>query len=164
MRMSNDQKYIFLADCENPGNFSNCNLRVLSELEQTTAKINYTIKINGVLKEFDVLDIDMVVALTNDNKIQIYIINGETYEQVTDLGSILPVNSASKLCNLHVCPKSKLIGLSVCTTKAIGMDPVYEKIMLFCLNKKITDPVSGKFRVELKKLYHMELKLFAKPT
>ena len=83
---------------------------------------------------------------------------------MTDLGSILPVNSASKLCNLHVCPRSKLIGLSVCTTKAIGVDPVYEKIMLFCANKKPTDPASGKFRIELNKLYHMELKLFAKPT
>lgn len=69
MRMSNDQKFIFLADCENPGNFSNCNLRVLGDFDHQAPKINYVIKINGVLKEFDVLDSDMVVALTNDNKI-----------------------------------------------------------------------------------------------
>lgn len=52
----------------------------------------------------------------------------------------------------------------MCTTKAIGVDPVYEKIMLFCVNKKTTDAASGKFRIELNKLYHMELKLFGKPT
>lgn len=50
------------------------------------------------------------------------------------------------------------------TVKAIGVEPVYEKIMLFCVNKKVTDPANGKFRVELNKLYHMELKLFAKPS
>lgn len=72
MRASSDQKYIFLADCENPGNFSNCYLRVLGDLDSHAAKTNYVIKINGVLKEFDVLGSDMVVALTNDNKIQIF--------------------------------------------------------------------------------------------
>jgi hypothetical protein len=55
-----------------------------------------------------------------------------------------------------------LVGVSVCTTKAIGLDPVFEKIMLFFINK--VPAGNGKSRIELKKLYHMELKLFAKPT
>ena len=81
------------------------------------------------------------------------------------MGSILPANSASKLCNLHVCPKSKLVGVSVCTTKAIGLEPVFEKIMIFCINKKPIEGQGGeKYRIELKKLYHMEVKLFSKPT
>jgi hypothetical protein len=61
-----------LAECVNPGSFSNCNLRVLGELTPSQPKFNYSVKINGVLKEFDVIDNDKVIVLTNDNKIQIF--------------------------------------------------------------------------------------------
>lgn len=166
IKLNEDQTFLLLSECENPGNYSNCNLRVLGQLEANKYKIDFQIKIPGVLKEFGFIENDLVIVLTNDNRMLVFRIGlTGVQEQLCELGSILPPNSASKLCNLHVCPKSKLVGVSVCTTKAIGMDPVFEKIMLFCINKKqIEGAVQGKYRIELKKLYHMELKLFAKPT
>lgn len=137
MRLNKAQNWLLLAECANAGSYSNCNLRVLGDLTPNQPKFNFTVKIEGCLKEFDVIDNDKVVVLTNDNKIQIFQL-GRTgiQEQITDLGSILPKNSPSKLCNLHVCPRNKLIGVSVCTTKAIGLDPIFEKIMLYCINTK----------------------------
>lgn len=100
LRKSKDEKLLILAECENAGNYSNCDLRVLGDLGPNSAKQSFKIKLDGSLKEFDVLEEDMVIALTNDNRIQIFKIDGTMHEQVTDLGSILPVNSPSKLCNL----------------------------------------------------------------
>lgn len=69
MKTNKNESFLYLAECENSGNHSNCHLRVLGGLGPTQAKLNYLVKINGVLKEFDIIDNDTVIILTNDNKI-----------------------------------------------------------------------------------------------
>lgn len=69
MKLNRNQNWLYLAECENAGSHSNVNLRVLGELAVNQPKINYSVKISGVLKEFDVIGNDKVIVLTNDNKI-----------------------------------------------------------------------------------------------
>lgn len=69
MKLNNTQDWLFLAECVNPGSYSNCNLRVLGNLTPHQSEFNYTVKIDGVLKEFDVIENDKVIVLTNENKI-----------------------------------------------------------------------------------------------
>jgi hypothetical protein len=72
MKLNKNQDWMFLAECDNSGSYSDCNLRVLGQLESNQPKFNYSVKINGVLKELDVIDDDKVIVLTSDNKIQIF--------------------------------------------------------------------------------------------
>jgi len=69
MKLSKNGNKLYLAECDNPGSFSNCNLKVLSGLGTGNAKFSFSVKIQGKLKEFDVLGDDKVIVLTNDNKI-----------------------------------------------------------------------------------------------
>lgn len=158
MRLNKAQNCLYLAEKSQSGF---CNLRVLSELTHNQPKYDYTVKIDGGLKEFDVIDSNKVAVLTKNHKLKIFKLGRTSLkDQIADVGSILPTNSSSKLCNLHVGPKSKLLG--VCVYGKVGSERVFEKIMLFCINKNHTK--SGKSRIELKKLHHMEVKLFAKPS
>ena len=69
MKLNPAQDWLFLAECDNAGNHSDVNLRVLGKLGVKSPKINYSVKVKGVLKEFDVIDNDKVIVLTNDNNI-----------------------------------------------------------------------------------------------
>jgi len=167
MKLSKDHSWLVLAECDNPGSHSHCNLRVLGQLAADQPKYNYSIKIEGALKEFEMIDNDKVIVLSNDNQIQIFHLGFTAgSRQEINLEEILPKNGVSKLCNLHVCPKSSLLGMSILTTKAIGHDPIFEKIMFFRIKKisEVNGSSSYDSKIKLIKINSLDLLLYTRPT